>query len=235
MSFNLGTPPVGLPPYSPWTARHLRTIERAIAIAWGRLMSQPAFVAWVQTAIERDITIQLQKQLVLLLNTNEVRGFSAAFFAPPIRGQEVENHSGSEKEKRPDLTFHRLAARPVDTQNAQFYECKIIGRGRTLDDYHDEGVMRFVDGRYAWAMPHAGMIAYVSPPPPAVADVALSGYWTKARSGALASGLLTGKLQVDAATGPTVAISIHQRTFPLPDQQHPGDIALRHLWLSAVE
>ena len=235
MSFNLGTPPVGLPPYSPWTARHLRTVERAIAIAWGRLMSQPAFVAWVQTAIERDITIQLQKQLVLLLNTNEVRGFSAAFFAPPIRGQEVENHSGSEKEKRPDLTFHRLAARPVDTQNAQFYECKIIGRGRTLDDYHGEGVMRFVDGRYAWAMPHAGMIAYVSPPPTAAVDVALDGYWTKARFGALVAGLPTGKLQVDMSAGPAVAISLHQRTFSLPDQQLPESIVLRHIWLSAVE
>lgn len=235
MPFNLGTPPVGLPPYSSWTARHLRTVERAIAIAWGRLMSNPGFVVWAETAIERDITIQLQKQLVLLLNTNEVRGFSAAVFAPPIRGQEVENHSGTEKEKRPDLTFHRLAARPVDTQNAQFYECKIIGRGRTLDDYHCEGVMRFVDGRYAWGMPHAGMIAYVSPPPAAAANAALDGYWTKARSGAFVAGLPTGKLQVDTSAGPTVAISIHQRTFSLPDQQLPGDIVLRHLWLSAVE
>lgn len=233
MSFNLGTPPAGPPPYAPWTAHHLRTVERAISIAWGRLMSEPAFVTWVQTAIERDITIQLQKQLISLLNTKEVRGFSAALFAPPIRGQEVENHSGSEKEKRPDLTFPRLAARPVDTQNAQFYECKIIGRGRTLDNYHNEGVMRFVDGRYAWGMPHAGMIAYVSPPHPAVADVALSGYWSQVHSGAFASGKLTGKLQVDRANGVAVAISVHQRTFPLHNQQRSGDIALRHLWLSA--
>lgn len=235
MSFNLGTPPVGLPLYSSWTARHLRTVERAITIAWGRLMSQPSFVSWAQTAIERDITIQLQKQLVLLLNTNEVRGFSAAVFAPPIRGQEVENYSGTEKEKRPDLTFPRLAARPVDTQNAQFYECKIIGRGRTLDDYHGEGVMRFVDGRYAWAMPHAGMIAYVTPPPPVVAEVALDGYWSKARTNTSTDGLPIGNLQVDTASGSTVAISIHQRTFPLPDQKRPGDIVLRHLWLSTVE
>ena len=213
----------------------MRTVERAIAIAWGRLMSQPAFVTWAQTAIERDITIQLQKQLILLLNTNEVRGFSAAVFAPPIRGQEVENYSGSEKEKRPDLTFCRLAARPADTHNAQFYECKIVGRGRTLDSYHNEGVMRFVDGRYAWAMPHAGMIAYVSPPPAAVADVALDGYWSQTRLDALANGLPTDKLQVDTAVGPTVVISIHQRTFQLPNQQHPGDIVLRHLWLSTVE
>jgi len=235
MSFNLGIPPVGPPPYSPWTGRHLRTLERAIAFAWGRLMSQSDFVVWAQTAIERDITIELLKQLVLLLNTNEVRGFSAAVFAPPIRGQEVENYCGSEKEKRPDLTFYRLAVRPVDTHNAQFYECKVVGRGRTLDDYHNDGVMRFVDGRYAWAMPHAGMLAYVSPPPPAAADVALDGHWTKARSGALANGLPTGELQLDTACGPTVAISIHQRTFLLSDQQCPGDIVLRHLWLSAEE
>lgn len=234
MSFNLGTPPVGLLPYSSWTTRHLRIVERAIAFAWARLMSQPAFVAWAGTAIERDITAELQRQLVKLLNTGEVRGFSAAMFAPPVRGQEVENHSGSEKEKRPDLTFHRLAARPVDTQNAQFYECKIIGRGRTLNDYHNDGVMRFVDGRYAWAMPHAGMIAYVSPPPPAAAVAALDGYWTAARSSAQREGIPTNHIDVDTSVGLAVAISVHQRTFFLPGQTLPADIVLRHMWLSAA-
>ncbi|KPF65941.1 hypothetical protein IP84_17300 [beta proteobacterium AAP99] len=197
-------------------------------------MSQPAFVAWAETAIERDITAELQRQLVKLLNTGEVRGFSTAMFAPPVRGQEVENHSGSEKEKRPDLTFHRLAARPVDTQNAQFYECKIVGRGRTLNDYHDNGVMRFVDGRYAWAMPHAGMIAYVSPPPPAAAIAALDGYWTAARSSAQMEGLPTNQLEVDMSIGQAVAISVHQRTFMLPGQSLPAEIVLRHMWLSAA-
>lgn len=233
MSFNLGTPPVGLPPYSSWTIRYLRIVERAIAFAWARLMSQPAFVAWAATAIERDITAELQRQLVKLLNTGEVRGFSAAIFAPPVRGQEVENYSGCEKEKRPDLTFHRLAARPVDTQNAQFYECKIVGRGRTLNDYHDDGVMRFVDGRYAWAMPHAGMIAYVSTAPPVSAVAALEGYWAAARSSAQRGGLPMDQLEVDSSVGLAVAISVHQRTFLLPGRNSPTDIVLRHMWLSA--
>lgn len=234
MSFNLGTPPKGPSPFLAWTPRQLRIVERAIVVAWGHLMSAPAFVKWAERAIERDITVELQKQLIDLLNTNEVRGFTAAAFAPPIRGQEIEDYTGIEKEKRPDLTFLRLAARPVSNHNAQFYECKVIGRGRTVDDYHKEGVMRFVDGRYAWGMPHAGMIAYVSPPPPSVAWAALEGYWKKDRKDTPLEGLPTCALELDATASPTIAISVHARKILLPNCAEPGAIVLRHLWLSAV-
>lgn len=212
----------------------MRIVERAIVVAWGRLMSAPTFVKWVETAIERDITVELQKQLIDLLNTNEVQGFTAAAFVPPIRGQEIEDHSGIEKENRPDLTFLRLAARPVSNHNAQFYECKVIGRGRTVYDYHKDGVMRFVEGRYAWCMPHAGMIAYVSAPPPSVASTALEGYWKKSRKGTSLEGTPTCALKLDATASPPIAVSVHARKFPLSNYAAPGNIVLRHLWLSAV-
>lgn len=234
MSFNLGQPPVGPPPYSPWKLNQLRIIERAIAVAWGQIMGQPHFVKWAQTAVERDITVELQKRLVCLLNTREVRGFSAATFSAPIRGQEVENYSGEEKEKRPDLTFNRLAARPVATHHAQFYECKILGRGRTLDDYHGDGVMRFVDGRYAWGMPHAGMIAYVSPPPSPLAEVVLADFWKWDKNSKPRRGLPTRDLALDTGPDSRVVISVHARSFPLNDGAAPGEIALRHLWLSTT-
>lgn len=197
-------------------------------------MSQQAFIKWAETAIERDITFELQKQLIELLNTSEVRGFTAAAFAPPIRGQEIEDYSGKEKEKRPDLTFLRLAARPISNHNAQFYECKIIGRGRTVDDYHKNGIMRFVDGRYAWGMSHAGMIAYVSPPPPSVASTALEGYWNKNQEGMSLEGVPTRALELDARSSPSIVVSVHARKFPSSDCLTPGDITVRHLWLSAV-
>lgn len=210
----------------------MRIVERAIVVAWGRLMSVPSFAKWVKSAIERDITFELQKQLIGLLNTNEVKGFTAAAFAPPIRGQEIENYSGIEKEKRPDLTFFRFAARPVSNHNAQFYECKVIGRGRTVDDYHTDGVMRFVDGRYAWGMLHAGMIAYVSPPPAAVASVVLESYWKDSRENTSLDGLPTRALELDATISPPIVVSVHMRKFLLPNYAEPGDIVLRHLWLS---
>lgn len=234
MAFNLGTPPKGPPPFSAWAPRQLRIVERAIAVAWNYLMNAPGFVKWVETAIERDITVELQRQLIALLNTNEVRGFTAAAFAPPIRGQEIEDYSGIKKEKRPDLTFLRLAARPVSNHNAQFYECKVIGRGRTVDDYHKDGVMRFVDGRYAWGMPHAGMIAYVSPPPPSAASTTLESYWQKNREDTPLGGIPTCALELDTTACPPIAVSVHARQFPLPNHAEPGDIVLRHLWLSAV-
>lgn len=232
MSFNLGTPPNAPSPFSAWTLRHLRIVERAIVVAWSRLTSTHGFTEWADSAIERDITLALQRQLIELLNTSEVKGFTPAAFAPPIRGQELENFSGEEKEKRPDLSFLRLAARPVSNHNAQFYECKIVGRRRTIDDYHKEGIMRFVDGRYAWGMPHAGMIAYVSPPPPSVASSVLEGYWKKCVEGGLSvDGVPSCALEHDDTSNPSIAISVHSRKFTSSNCAPPGEISLRHLWL----
>jgi hypothetical protein len=234
MSFDLGKPPEGPPPYQPWTSRHLKIVERAIVVAWQQLLARPEFVTWAESAVERDITVELQARLIQLLNTGEVHGFSAAVFAAPIRGQEVDDYSGSDKEKRPDLTFLRLSARPVSNHHAQFYECKVIGRGRTVDDYHNDGVMRFVDGRYAWGMAHAGMIAYMAPPPHLKAATALERYWTKARQKLRLAGLPASPLKLDHTASHPIAISVHARGFKLTNLRSPGDITLRHLWLSTL-
>ena len=212
----------------------MRIVERAIVVAWQQLLARPEFVTWAASAVERDITVQLQERLIQLLNAGEVHGFTAAVFAAPIRGQEVDDYSGSEKEKRPDLTFLRLAARPVSNHHAQFYECKVIGRGRTVDDYHNDGVMRFVDGRYAWGMSHAGMIAYVAPPPPLMAAAALGSYWTKARQKLRLAGLPASPLKLDQTASHPIAISVHARGFKLQNLRAPGDITLRHLWLPTL-
>ncbi len=234
MSFDLGKPPEGPPPYQPWTSRHLKIVECAIVVAWQQLLARPEFATWAASAVERDITVELQARLIQMLNTGEVHGFTAAVFAPPIRGQEVDDYSGNRKEKRPDLTFLRLAARPVSNHHAQFYECKVIGRGRTVDDYHNDGVMRFVDGRYAWGMAHAGMIAYVSSRPPLMAATALESYWTTARQKLRLAGLPASPLKLDQTASHPISISVHSRGFRLSNLKVPGDITLRHLWLPTL-
>lgn len=179
---------------------------------------------------EAELTAMLQDSLTDLLATASVHGFSAAVFGAPIRGQEIEDYSGLYIEKRPDLTFPRLSARPAINHNALFYECKILGRGRTLDDYIGEGVARFENGNYAWAMPQAGMIAYVAE---AIwegnACEALSGRWTHATNAAPHCPVVP--TEEDLSSLPVIAISIHARKFILRNGEVPGNITLRHIWL----
>lgn len=232
MFLNLGTPPKGPPPpFAAWPTRHLRVLERAIAVAWAQTMATAHGSALVASGKEPEITAMLQDALTAVLASGQVHGFSAAVFGAPIRGQELEDYSGLHLEKCPDLTFPRLSARPAINHHAMFYECKILGRGRTVDDYLLHGVCRFLNGNYAWAMPHAGMIAYVADGHPEDAYAVLSERWTRTdHPGACGP---TRAMDQDLSSTPSVAISTHARQFRLRNGMESGDIALRHLWLAA--
>ena len=113
--------------------------------------------------------------------------------------------------------------------NAMFYECKILGRGRTIDHYIAQGVARFEKGHYAWAMPHAGMIGYLVTDSNQNAKSTLVERWMHPTSPASCAPI--AKVQEDGSA-PTIAISTHARNFMLRNGELPGPIALRHLWLS---
>lgn len=230
MFFNLGTPPKGPPPpYKAWPARHLRVLERAISVAWEQTIATPHGATLATSGKEAEITALLQDALTDLLASGQVHGFSSAVFGVPIRGQELEDYTGRYLEKRPDLTFPRLSARPAINHHAMFYECKILGRGRTLDDYLLKGVARFLSGNYAWAMPHAGMIAYVAEGPHDAYAV-LSENWAQSEEPCASAPCRTLEQVRDSAS--VIAVSTHARSFRLRNGQEPGNIALRHLWLA---
>ena len=142
-------------PYSPWPASYIETIENAIFTAWEVMQSS---VPDIGEKNETQITTGLQGFLVELLNQNSVDGFASEVFSIPVRDASVPDCKGN-IEKKPDLTFYCHTARPLGVLRAQFYECKPIGSCNVY--IGEDGLERFLDGRYAWAMPHAGMIAYV--------------------------------------------------------------------------
>ena len=95
MFFDLGSPPKGPPPPFPsWHTRQVKVVEKAIAAAWQDLMSKPHARALLMSGKEVEITAMLQDSLTTLLQGKKIRGFSPAIFAPPIRGQELEDYSG---------------------------------------------------------------------------------------------------------------------------------------------
>ncbi|MEI7035597.1 hypothetical protein [Fulvimonas yonginensis] len=230
MFLHLGSPPKGPPPpFEAWSVRQLKVLDRAIALAWGRSMALPLGRALLASGTEVQITAMLQDALTALLNSGTLPGFSTSLYGPPIRGQEMEDYSGVRLEKRPDLTISRLSARPVMNHNAMFYECKILGRGRTIDHYIAQGVARFEKGQYAWAMRHAGMIGYLVTDSNQDARSALVERWMHPTSPA--SCVPLAEVQEDGSAPLTIAISTHARNFVLRNGELPGPIALRHLWL----
>ena len=230
MFLNLGTAPHGPPPpFSAWSRKQIQTIERAIVRAWSQITGDPHCQAVLTGGTEPQITAMLQDALCELLNAGQVAGFSPATYLCPIRGQELDDYTGKLLEKRPDLTFPRLSSRPASNHNALFFECKILGRGRALDDYVRNGVRRFQDGIYAWAMPHAGMLAYVIGAEAADPCSSLTATWS-ADPGPAAPHAPIEPVRGEGGV-PAIALSRHARTFTLRNGEAPGQILLRHLWL----
>jgi len=206
-------------PYSPWPPVFIETIENAIFTAWEALRSLDPDL---DKKNETQITAALQESLIELLNQNSVDGFACEIFSVPTRDASVSDYKGN-IEKKPDLTFYCHTVRPVCVLRAQFYECKPIGSCNVY--IGEDGLRRFLDGRYAWAMPHAGRIAYV-----------------KRRRKVNALDELTSKLGIPqllvgtptetlSTGGYPVITTEHQRSFKV-EGQAPGNICIRHLWLS---
>ncbi len=179
--------------------------------------------AQLSFATEEQITKWLIDELNDFLLSQLVAGFSPQFYQDPVRGSKLENYDGVKIEKAPDLVFRlqRYGNRITTSaeQDAWICECKLIEKGhdsRTFANYQKEGIDRFVGGDYAWAMPHAQMLAYVR-------GYGKSGATKKFEKHRVA--LQANKVgQIDEST--------HERSFILRNGKLPGDITLRHLWVT---
>jgi hypothetical protein len=222
---NLGeSPSVDDAPFPGWADETIRIVEEAIRSAWKSVLSDGSID--VKTENEVAITDALQQHLVRLLNLETVEGFNSDVFPPPTRDSSVSDFSGKYLEKRPDLTIYCQHVRPVSIHRAFFFECKPIGNiGIYLGA---NGLERFLDGRYAWAMPHAGMIGYVQKRrKPKDAESLLNSNLNK-DSSVFTNLIVNGSLAKDP-----VVITEHPRHFQLRNGRTPGSIQIRHLWLDS--
>ena len=240
--FNLGVQPSIESPYPPWPAETVVIVEMAIRAAAERVRRSKQRRRR-QAAKENDLTHWLRQELGYLWRTGDVPGYSYEMFERPRRGEEVENYNGKAISKKPDMAFYRLGnpAAVVDPfHDGWFCECKILDPAHSLRDYLREGIMRFVKGDYAWAMPAAQMIGYVRQPfggdySPNTQLASYMGYRYRRgdkRTCAAVARLRTNKATPCALAGnPPVFVTRHGRGFKLSNGAKPGDIELRHLWL----
>lgn len=208
-----------LPYKSPFSEAEHRAIEAAIVTSLDNLKSSIDS----KRANEIEFTAGLVLELNRLLNTEEVPGFSARWLETIPRGGELSSFDGAHVEKRPDMVFRRQGVSAVMHREycGLFVECKIVDMTRTMDEYCGQGVLRFVKGQYAWAM-RSGM---------------LLGY---ARDSYSLPAHLNRHLEKFGARYDTQEMcnsaepfsTRHARPWIYKTGESPGDIVLRHLWVT---
>jgi hypothetical protein len=220
-----GTSPLITPPYPALPSPVILIIEQAICVGLNNVKNRHQ--NHINAASETEITTWLSEELVLMWQDGSVVvGFDPNTYQLPHLDATLTNYDGSSHSVRPDLRFYMqrgVSSCVVDApyQQAWFCECKLLEAdhsSRNLSSYVNSGIQRFETGQYAWAMPHAQMLAYVREPRHA--------HYVPAQH---LTPLLDGLGVIQKLDG-AVLCSTHGRTFTLLNGKHPGAIELRHLW-----
>lgn len=210
--------------------------EEAIRVAWNALV-----------ATQQDYEIDLSKDDEDLISYKliEVLNFLRSEESVPLPEfveyfESVNVCSGYRDYKDEHIKQPDFALKPRNNPNpgidagyyAIFVEAKVIGNAsQQTSEYFIDGVERFLDGRYAWAMPHGLMLAYVRTGQ--VMFDALTDY-LNGRGRALRFNVKHPPVLAKPPNRfPKVCVTVHTRKWPYVDRPGtPGDIELRHLWLS---
>jgi hypothetical protein len=222
-------------PHPPYPKATLRLIERAITEAWRVIRDHPEGDFKIGTADEDRITRELRTCLVNeVLDGGTVPGFTSDQFRVTREGK-FESFDGAHLDKMPDLHIDIVRNSPVSLPSADglFVECKPVDHGHPAGStYCDKGIIRFVIGEYAWAMPQGIMIGYASP------GYTLPKKLKDAFAERKTTLKCTGRLRAcpeSAATGYAQHpyITVHQRGFTyLGTNTKAPNITIRHLWFN---
>jgi hypothetical protein len=237
--FTLGVPPERYDlPHPPLGLPVILFLRRVLLRAFEKLRDRGFPLA---TEREDRVTEQLFNVLENdLRQTGEVGGFNSTFYDRVVRHAEVTNYNGRKLAKTPDLSFKLRYAgaepRPVvSSHDALFVECKPVDAGHPAGSaYCDDGLIRFVNGDYAWAMQDAMMLAYVRNGrtiakhlTPAMAESSRKSSLGIIREIEICPGLAAAACPEAEA----VYVTRHHRDFRWPDGKGLAtDITVYHLW-----
>lgn len=163
--FTHGSPNHQLP-HPPIPTRLLLAVHAAFIEAFAMLRATPPSGFVLATALEKEITRQVKGILAnYLLPDGKVPGFNKTYFSYVVRDPELTCFNGTHPDKKPDIVLglqRRDGTRVIADQDALFIECKPVDVSHPLtSEYGANGIRRFVQGEYAWAMTSAMMVAYV--------------------------------------------------------------------------
>ena len=192
-------------------------------------------------AKEDDLTAALRSVIENdLRQSGSVNGFNRRTYESVIRQGQVANFDGTRRAKTPDLCFKLrdddLEPRLVLSEfDALFVECKPVDATHPVGSkYCDDGLIRFVNGDYAWAMQEGMMLAY-SRDGRTIADHLVPAMSDASRMKSLATTQLPQPSRSSKAAANSraeaVHISKHDRSFSWPDGKGIAtEITVYHLW-----
>lgn len=198
--------------------------------AWQLLEEKAPSGFILQSADEDTITQVLVDEIIenRLRKSGEVEGFNCALFGRVIREPKITNFDKKHPDKMPDIFFdlNRDQLPTLSNQDGLFVECKPVDHEHPILSYYcKKGLLRFVNGDYAWAMQDALMIGYVKEP-----------YSFEKLASVLDDDKKSGTLKTTAHSAINeyaIYRSSHKREFEwLENQGQACPISVSHLWLS---
>lgn len=229
-------------PYEDLGDLEKEAIEDALRLAWARLpaAAQRQGIPLEQVG-ETPITRLLRDELDKIRRdeSRPIPDFSDDTFEHIPENENVPDFTGrpfDENQKQPDLVFRprfvpRYVAR-VSTYGL-FVECKIIHKSEDHlgpGNYCESGLLRFVDGRYAWTMPSGLMVAYVRNGKDLITCLVPHLDRAKHRETYHVKALPALRVGTSERT-PAVYVSTHARPTVKVGERSSGDIEIAHLWL----
>ncbi|PKN70397.1 MAG: hypothetical protein CVU54_05975 [Deltaproteobacteria bacterium HGW-Deltaproteobacteria-12] len=145
--------------------RTILLLCEVIKRAWQLLEEYPPDKFSLKSADEDTITQMLVEVIENRLRKNgEVDGFDRVRFGKVIREPKITNFNKKHPDKMPDIFFDlKRDQYPIfSEQDGLFVECKPIDSKHPISScYCEKGIIRFVNGDYAWAMQDALMVGYI--------------------------------------------------------------------------
>jgi len=213
-------------------------IRRVLCRAFEILREQSMNLADAQ---EDELTAALRSIIENdLRQSGNVNGFNRRNYESVIRQGEVANFDGTRRAKTPDLCFKLRyddfePGMTLSEFDALFVECKPVDATHPVGSkYCDDGLSRFVNGDYAWAMQEGMMLAY-SRHGRTISDHLILAMNDDKRMKSLATSQLPQKCDtLDGAANrhtEAVHISKHARNFYWPGAKGLAtEITVYHLW-----
>lgn len=209
--------------------RTILLIAKVIKKAWQLLEEGLVSGFYMQTADEDTITLLLVEIIEnRLRKSGEIAGFNYAVFGNVSREPKITNVDKKHPDKMPDIVFNlRREHLPIlSDQDGLFVECKPVGiKHPILSCYCNKGLVRFINGDYAWAMQDAFMVGYVK-----------GGYSFKKLASVLDDVKNDAILKLighSASNEYAIYRSSHRRDFYWPESRGQAcPITISHLWLS---
>lgn len=225
------------PPHKKLSPRLIWIAEAALRKAWEIATSDKRPNASWRTADEDDLTLDLFEALKDTVWKNRmIPGFNKEIFSTINREPKVRNHNGEHPDKMPDLLieFKEIPSNVRPSQCGIFIECKPVDSKHPVGTHYcGKGIIRYINGDYAWSMQDAIMLGYAAQGyeigkklTPHLSPNSKSTYATK-------TGLAGfNKSTRTSPKNPTLH-SIHARNFTyLENNQAAPAIELYHIWLN---